>query len=146
MILRKLRKKFITVSVLLILIFRELAFLDSVDEVVENLAEEGEQRILDTYEPAPVYESDSDAGDIQDVAVISCKAALEALELLRLFRLQNPHVNLQRSEQMEGFCIEKSGILRVYQVWLAGHSIRQPLRNFLLPTRIFFSFCIYILL
>ena len=77
-------------------------FIDSVDEVVENSAEEGEQHILDTYEPAPVHESDSDAGDIQDVAVISCKAALEALELLRLFRLQNPRINLQRSEQMEG--------------------------------------------
>ena len=116
------------------------------DEVVENSAEEGEQHILDTYEPAPVHESDSDAGDIQDVAVISCKAALEALELLRLFRLQNPRINLQRSEQMEGFCIEKSGILRVYQVWLAAHSIRQPLRDFLLPTPTFLSFCVYILL
>ncbi|KAF8429275.1 hypothetical protein EV426DRAFT_713981 [Tirmania nivea] len=30
------------------------------------------------------------------------KAALEALELLRLLRLQNPYVNLQKGEQVEG--------------------------------------------
>jgi len=31
-------------------------FIDSVDEVVENSAEEEEQRILDTYDPAPLHE------------------------------------------------------------------------------------------
>ena len=35
-------------------------------------------------------ESHSDGGDIQDVAVVSYQAALEVLELLRHFRLQNP--------------------------------------------------------
>ena len=59
-------------------------FIHSVNEVVENSAEEEEQRILDTYQPAPVYESDSDAGDIQDVPVTSCNAALEGLEPRRL--------------------------------------------------------------
>ncbi|KAF8439581.1 hypothetical protein BGX38DRAFT_871560 [Terfezia claveryi] len=51
MILRKLRR-FMIVSVLPILISLELAFLiiHSVDEVVKNLAEEEEQRILDTYD------------------------------------------------------------------------------------------------
>ena len=47
-------------------------FIDLVDEVVENSEE---QCILDAYE------SDPDGDDIQDIPV---------LELLRLFRLQNP--------------------------------------------------------
>jgi len=69
-------------------------FIDSVDEVVENSAKQEEQCILNTYEPAPVHESDP-AGDdiqddIQDIAVVSYRAALEVLELLRFFRLQNP--------------------------------------------------------
>ena len=51
---------------------------------MENSAEEEEQRILDSDEPDPGYESDSDAGDIQDVPVTSCNAALEGLELRRL--------------------------------------------------------------
>ena len=53
--------------------------------MVENSAEQEEQCILDTYEPAPVYESDPDGGNIQDIAVVSYQAALEVLELLRLF-------------------------------------------------------------
>ena len=45
---------------------------------------------MDIFEPAPVYESDPDGDDIQDIAIVSYQAALEVLELLRLFRLQNP--------------------------------------------------------
>jgi len=41
------------------------------------------------FKPSPLYESDSNGG-IQDVAVVFYQAALEALELLRLFRPQNP--------------------------------------------------------
>jgi len=63
--------------------------------------EEKEQRILDTYEPTHIYESDSDADNVPDVPVISYKAALKGLGLLRLFHLQNPQVNLQKGEQVE---------------------------------------------
>ena len=52
-------------------------FIDSVDEVFENSAEEEEQRILDTYEPAPLHESDSDPDDTPDVPVISYLAVLK---------------------------------------------------------------------
>ena len=38
-------------------------FIDSIYEVVENSAEEEEQRILDTYEPAALHESDSEADE-----------------------------------------------------------------------------------
>ena len=69
-------------------------FISSVGKVVENSAEEDKQRTLDTYVPA-VHESDPDVDYIQDVLVISYKAALDGLELLRLFCLQNPHVDLQ---------------------------------------------------
>jgi len=65
-------------------------FINSVDEVVENSPKEEEQRILDTYEPTPVHESDSGADNIQDVPVIPYKTALEGLEALRFFRLKNP--------------------------------------------------------
>jgi len=51
-------------------------FIDSVDEVVENSVEAGEQRILHTYEPTSVYESDYDADNLPDVPVISYKGAL----------------------------------------------------------------------
>ena len=40
--------------------------INSVDEVVENSAEE-EQRILGTYEPAPLHESDSDSDETSGV-------------------------------------------------------------------------------
>ena len=71
------------------------------DEVVENSVVEEEQRILDTYDPTPIQESDSDPDDIPVVPVISYKTALEGLEALRLFRLQNPYVNLQKGEQLD---------------------------------------------
>ena len=74
---------------------------DKVDEVVENSAEEEEQRILDTYDPAPLHESDSDPDDISDVPVISYQVAPDCIEALRLFRLQNPHVNIKKGEQVE---------------------------------------------
>ena len=112
---------------------------------MENSAEEEEQRILDTYQPAPVYESDSDAGDIQDVPVISCKAALEGLELLRLFRLQNPHVNLQRGEQTEGLLYREKQDIEGLQC-MARRTEHQPvIMGSFTPYQTFFSFCVYIL-
>ena len=83
----------------------------TVDEIVENNpAEEEEQRILDTYE------SDSDT---PDVPIMSYTEALDFLEGLRLFRLQNPHVNRQKGEQLQGqlyreklVWLGKSGILK----------------------------------
>ena len=57
-----------------------------------------EQRILDTYEPAPLPVSDSKAAN---VAPISYVAPLESLEALHLFRLHTLHVNLLKGEQLE---------------------------------------------
>jgi len=62
--------------------------------------EEEAQRILDTYEPILLEDSDPHLEDMQDVPIISDQAALEGLEALRLFRLQKPHVNSQRGEQV----------------------------------------------
>ena len=42
-----------------------------------------------------------EAGDTPDVPIISYTAALEFRDGLRLFRLQNPHVNRQKGEQLE---------------------------------------------
>ena len=74
------------------------------DEVIENSLEE-EQRIPDIYEATPVHEFDSDPDNIHDLPVISYKTALEGLEALRLFRLQNPHVPSQKAEQLEGLLV-----------------------------------------
>ena len=41
-------------------------FIDSIDEVVEDLADKEQQRTLDTYERAPLYEEDSEANDTPD--------------------------------------------------------------------------------
>jgi len=80
---------------------------------------------------------------MQDVPIISYQAALESLEALRLFRLRNPHVNSQRGEQVQVFCIEKSGILRLYKARLGVHPIRLLSRGFLGLSRIFPSYCMY---
>ena len=56
---------------LLILVSSKPVFIDSLDSVVENCAEEEEQRILDTYERVPLHESDSEAGDTPDIPLIS---------------------------------------------------------------------------
>ncbi|KAF8457958.1 hypothetical protein BGX38DRAFT_1138959 [Terfezia claveryi] len=75
-----------------------------VDEVVENSVEEEEQCILDTYERAPLHESDSDADGTPDGPLSHIQLRLrEGLEALRLFRLQNQnaHVNSQKSEELE---------------------------------------------
>ena len=80
-------------------------FIDSVDEMVENSAEQEEQFILNTYD----YESHSDGGDIQDVAVISYQAALEDLERIRQFRLQNPRQFTARRTDGGSFVSRKAG-------------------------------------
>jgi len=112
---------------------------------VDNSVEVEEQRILDTYEPT-LYESDSDSDNVPDVPVISDKAALEELEHLRLLRLPNPDVNLPKGEQLEGHlyrekrnneCLRGMARRRQHQPAITGC---HP------PTRIFLSFCLYILL
>ncbi|KAF8453669.1 hypothetical protein BGX38DRAFT_392308 [Terfezia claveryi] len=80
-------------------------FINPDEEIVTNSIAEEEQRILDTYEPAPLQESDSDSDDIPS---ISYKVALEALETLRLFRLQHPLLSLQKREQLEGLLYRES--------------------------------------
>ena len=59
----------------------------TVDEIVENSAEEEEHRILDTYESAHLYESDSDT---PDVPIISDTEALDLLEGLRRLSSSKP--------------------------------------------------------
>ena len=54
-------------------------FIDSSDGAVENSAEEEEQRILDTYEPAALHEWDSEADDISDVPIIPIQQRLTSL-------------------------------------------------------------------
>ena len=58
--------------------------------MVASSAEEGEQRILDTYEPAPVHESDSDLDGTPNIPVIPYHGALESVETPRLTRPQIP--------------------------------------------------------
>jgi len=65
--------------------------------------------MLNTYEPAPVYESDPDGDDIRDIAVVAYQAALEVLELLRLFRLQNPRQFTARWADRGSFALRKAG-------------------------------------
>ena len=61
--------------------------------------DEEEQRILDTYEPTPLQESDSDPDDVPSIYFL-----LQSLENLGLFRLENPHINPQKGEQVkEGY-------------------------------------------
>jgi len=71
-------------------------FIDSVNKVAGNSVVEGEQRILEIYEPAPLHESDSGPDDIPVVSAISYKTTLEGREILFLCRLQNPHVVTKR--------------------------------------------------
>ena len=63
-------------------------FINPQAEVVENSVAEEEQRILDTYEP-------------EDILEITYQAALDSLEVLRLFHLQHPHINPQKAEQLD---------------------------------------------
>ncbi|KAF8422176.1 hypothetical protein EV426DRAFT_706320 [Tirmania nivea] len=95
-------------------------FIVSVDEVVENSSEEEEQCILDTYEPAPLHESDSEGDDTPDIPLVSYAAALEGLETLRLFRLQNPHVNAQIGEQLEALLYREKRDIEVLQGMARG--------------------------
>jgi len=94
--------------------------------VVENSAEYEEQCILDTYEPAPVYESDADVNDIQVVAVVAYQVAREVLEPFVSFVFKTL-VNLQRGEQMEDLLYREKRDIEGLQGMLAGHSITQPL-------------------
>jgi len=55
-----------------------------------------------TYEPILLQDSDSDPEGTQDVPIISYQAALEGLEALRLFRLQNSHAGCIPSDCYHG--------------------------------------------
>ena len=57
-----------------------------------------EQRSLDTYEPAPLLESDSGSDDTLHISVISYKAVFGALHL---FFMQDPYRNVQKCEELE---------------------------------------------
>ena len=73
-------------------------FINPVEGVVADSVVEEDQRILDTYEPAPLQESDSDPDDVPS---ISDKTALQGLENLHLSRLENPHINPHKGGQVE---------------------------------------------
>ena len=78
--------------------------------MVTNSPEDEEQCILDTCEPAPLHESDSESDNTADIPVISYKAALDGLEGLSLF----PHLNAQKREQLEALLYrEKQDIERL---------------------------------
>jgi len=92
-------------------------FIDSVDEVVENSAEEEEQCMLDTYGPA-LSMSLILMREIQDVPIVPYRVAREGVEVLRLFRIQNSHLNSQKGEHPEGrVCCTERGKLRVYKAF-----------------------------
>ena len=105
-------------------------FIDSIDEVVENSAEEEEQRILDTYEPAALHESDSEADEISNVLIISYIAALDFLEGLRLFRLRDPHVNRQKGEQLEALLYREKRDIENLQGMARGTQQQSTLTGF----------------
>ena len=54
-------------------------FIDSVDKVGANSAEQKEQCSLDTDEPTPLYQWDSDPHDTPDVRGIPYEFALESV-------------------------------------------------------------------
>ena len=59
-----------------------------------DLVEAEDKCILDTYEPTPPQDPGPDPGGIQHVPIICLKPALEGLETLHPYRLQNSLVNL----------------------------------------------------
>ena len=99
-------------------------FIDFVGEVV---------RTLDTYESAPLHESDSEAGDTPDVPIISYTAALEFLDGLRLFRLQNPHVNRQKGEQLEALLYREKRAIEGLQGMARGAQQQTTSTGFFRP-------------
>ena len=100
---------------------------------MENSSEEEKQRILDTYEPAPLHESDSEGDDTPDVPLVSYAAALEGLETLCRFRLQNPHVNAQKGEQLEAFLYREKGDIEGLQGMAQGRKQQSTITDFLGP-------------
>ena len=117
----------------------------SVGEVVENSAEEEEQRILGTYEPAALHESDSEADEISNVPIISYTAALDFLEGLRLFRLQNPHVNRQKGDQLEALLYRERRNIENLQGMARSTQQQSTLTGFFrVGSDIFQFFCTYL--
>ena len=99
--------------------------------MVENSAEEEEQRILDTYESAHLYESDSDT---PDVPVISYTEALTFLAGLRLFgRPQNHHVNRQKGEQLQGLLYRTKRDIEGLQGMALGAQQQTTITSFFRP-------------
>ncbi|KAF8453235.1 hypothetical protein BGX38DRAFT_1259181 [Terfezia claveryi] len=83
-----------------------------------------------------VEDSDSDPQGIQDVPIISYQGALEGLEALRFFPLQNPHVNSQRGEKVEAVLYREKrdietlqGIAREAHHQTAVTSVSKPFRD-----------------
>jgi len=88
---------------------------------------------LDTYESAPLHESDSEPGDTPDVPSISYTAALEFLDGLRLFRLQNPHVNRQKGEQLEALLYREKRDIECLQGMARGAQQQTTITGFFRP-------------
>jgi len=89
----------------------------------------------------------SNADNIQDVPVISYKNALEGLEALRLFRLQNPHANLQKAEQLEGLLYREKTVVESLQGMARRRQHQTAIRGFFSPqSEISWFLCIYLVI
>jgi len=89
--------------------------------------------ILDPYEPILLQDSDANPEGMQDVPIISYQAALEGLEALRLFRLQNPHVNSQRGEQVEAVLYREKQDIETLQGTARGAHQQTAIMGFFRP-------------
>ena len=85
---------------------------------------------MDTYGSAPLYESDSDT---PDVPIISYTEALDFLAGLRLFRLQNPDVNRQKGEQLEGLLYREKRDIAGLQGMARGAQQQTTITGFFRP-------------
>ena len=80
---------------------------------------------------------------MQGVCIISYQAALEGLEALRLFRLQNARVNSQRGEQVEAVVSREKRDIETLQVTARGAHHQTAITGFLGLSRTFPSPCMY---
>jgi len=70
---------------------------------------------------------------MQDVPIISYQAALEGLEALRLFRLQNPHVDSQRGKQVEAVLYGEKRDIETLKGTVRGAHHQTALTGFFRP-------------
>jgi len=103
-----------TRQALRILVSIEPGFLSLLIRLMKwlRIREEEEQRILNTNEPAPLQESDSDSDDVPSIS------HLRALKTHVSFVFKIPMSILRRASNWRHYYIAKSGTLGVQRVWL----------------------------